>query len=111
MSKQFRFKNESLKLNIEGKEYTLKDIFDINTSKMIKELGEKLKDFNFDEETSQSQLNSIVKEVLNTLFEEDAYKGIFENRDVKMIEAIQLFNFLEEEITEYRLNAVENKYV
>lgn len=113
MSKQFKFRDDSLKLNIEGHDFTIIDIYNPHTAKTLAETGEKLININFenkDADEIQKTINDIVKEVTTILLGQDAFEKIFNGRNVKISEAIQLFDFLNEEITEHKANSVMNKY-
>ena len=109
----FKFKDTSLKLTIEDKDYTLRDIYDIELMEKMKSVNERLVEFSKREEMTkeaQDQLFEIITELVDTLLGDGSTASIFENVKFTLGTAVQLIVFLKDEVSKAKANQAIEQY-
>lgn len=113
MSKIFKFKDNSLKLNIEGHEFVIDvDEYVGNVEKVeyFTNLAAKVQGLTGKDKYEIEKVIKVCNEAVNEILGEGAMDKIFEKKKITPLRLIELISFLSDEINEFRIDNVMNKY-
>ncbi len=96
---KFKFKNNSLELEIENEKFfvTIDDFRDANKYLEIAEKAQSLKDTD-----SVEEVLKLMRELIDGILGEGATDKIFKNREFNITDSIDLIVFLNEEINKFK---------
>lgn len=113
MSKKFKFKDNSLKLEIEGHEFTIdvdEYIGNVEKVEYFTNMAAKVQGLTGKDKNEIEKIIKVCTEAVNEILGEGAIDKIFEKNKMTPLRLIELISFLSDEINEFRIDNVMKKY-
>lgn len=108
---KFKFRDNTLKLEIEDKTYNV-DISNFEQSEKLITIAKdavKIGDKGNSEKTVETML-MMIQDAIDTILGSGATEEIFKDRKVNLLDLLDLLAYITEEITEFRSNKLERIY-
>ena len=108
---KFKFRDNTLKLEIEDKTYNV-DISNFEQSEKLITIAKdavKIGEQGNSTETVETMIR-MIEEAIDTILGNGATKDIFQNRKINLLDLLDLLGHTTDEITEFRSNKLERIY-
>lgn len=108
---KFKFRDNTLKLDIEDKVYNV-DISNFEQSEKLLTIAKdamEVENKGNSEKTVETML-MMIQDAIDTILGSGATKEIFKDRKVNLLDLLDLLAYITEEITEFRSNKLERIY-
>lgn len=108
---KFKFRDNTLKLEIEDKTYIL-DISNFKDTKKLLTIADEAVKVSEDGNTPETieKMMTMMENAVDTILGEGATKEIFEDREINFLDLIDLLVFLSNEISAFRSEKLEKVY-